>query len=94
MVPTPGVPDPTPVRALSAQMRRPASPSAMSAKRRLLPSWGNGRLPDFHCNSVTIAPLAPYAPKAKIASERGEVPIRGPKQSRYGIVVIGLSDRA
>jgi hypothetical protein len=42
----------------------------MSALRRLRPSLGNGRPPDFHCKSVAIAPLAPYAPKAKIASER------------------------
>jgi hypothetical protein len=47
----------------------------MTAKRRLRPSLGNGRPPDFHCKSVAIAPLAPYAPKAKIASERGEVPL-------------------
>ena len=47
----------------------------MAAERRLRPSLGNGRPPDFHCKSVAIAPLAPYAPKAKIASERGEVPL-------------------
>ena len=50
----------------------------MSALRQLRPSLGNGRLPDFHCKSVTIAPLAPYAPKAKTASECGEVPLEAP----------------
>jgi hypothetical protein len=56
------------------------------ASRRLRPSLGNGRPPDFHCKSVAIAPLAPYAPKAKIASERGEVPIRGTKQLLYQLL--------
>ena len=42
---------------------------------RLLIWTSYGRLPDFHCKSLTIAPLAPYAPKAKTASECGEVPI-------------------
>jgi hypothetical protein len=46
----------------------------MSASRRLRSSLGNGRLPDFHCKSVTIAPLAPYVPKGKTAYECGEVP--------------------
>ncbi|HZZ26263.1 MAG TPA: hypothetical protein VFE60_28555 [Roseiarcus sp.] len=59
--------------------------------RRLRPSLGNGRLPDFHCKSVTIAPLAPYAPKAKTASECGEV--RGSKHSNYLVVIIYLYDQ-
>jgi hypothetical protein len=45
---------------------------------RLLIWTSYGRLPDFHCKSVTIAPLAPYAPKAKTASECGEVPLEAP----------------
>ena len=44
------------------------------ASRQLRPSLGNGRLPDFHRKSLTIAPLAPYA---KTASECGEVPSSG-----------------
>ena len=60
---------------LPAQSRRPRPRSPMSALRRLRPSLGNGRPPDFHCKSVAIAPLAPYAPKVKIASECGEVPL-------------------
>ena len=67
-------------------LRRPRPPSATAGLRRLRPSLGNGRLPDFHCKSVTIAPLAPYAPKAKIASERDEVPIRGTKQLLYQLL--------
>ena len=67
--------------------------SGMSAQRRLRPPLGNGRLPDFHCKSVTIAPLAPYAPKAKTASERGEVPYIGTKQLLYQIVIADVSDR-
>jgi hypothetical protein len=35
---TPVVPEATPVRALSAQLRRPRTRSATSAQRRLLPS--------------------------------------------------------
>jgi hypothetical protein len=35
MTRTPVVPEGTPVRAVSAQLRRPGSGSAMSAKRRL-----------------------------------------------------------
>jgi hypothetical protein len=77
--PLPGAFLPFGQRSLSAQLRRPRPQSATSAKRRLRPSLGNGRPQDFHCKSVAIAPLAPYAPKAKIASERGEVPIRGSK---------------
>jgi hypothetical protein len=64
----------------------------MSGLRRLRPSLGNGRLPDFHCKSVTIAPLAPYAPNAKTASECGEVPMRGSKHFHYLIVIIYLYD--
>ena len=82
----------TPNSPLSAQVRRGLPLSAMSASRRLRPSLGNGRLPDFHCKSVAIAPLAPYAPKAKTASECGEVPTIGSKRSPYLIVVIGLYD--
>jgi hypothetical protein len=66
----------------------------MTPLRRLRPSLGNGRLPDFHCKSVTIAPLAPYAPKAKTASECGEVPYIGTKQLLYQIVIADVSDRA
>jgi hypothetical protein len=64
----------------------------MSALRRLRPSLGNGRLPDFHCKSVTIAPLAPYVPKAKTAYECGEVPRRGSQLPLSLIVVVGLYD--
>jgi hypothetical protein len=61
------LPEATHVGALSAQLRRPGSRSATAGLRRLRPPLGNGRLPDFHCKSVTIAPLAPYAPKVKSA---------------------------
>ena len=46
----------------------------------------------FYCRSVTIAPLAPYVPKAKSASECSEVPLRGSNKSQYLIIVIDFSD--
>jgi hypothetical protein len=61
----------------------------MAALRRLRPPLGNGRLPDFRCKSVTI-----LAPKAKTASECGEVPEYGTKQLLYQIVIADVSDRA
>jgi hypothetical protein len=63
-------------------------------RRRLRPPLGNGRLPDFHCKSVTIAFLAPYAPKAETASECDEVPNIGTKQLLYQIVISDVSARA
>jgi hypothetical protein len=67
----------------------------MSGLRRLRPSLGNGRLPDFHCKSVTIAPLAPYVPKAKTASECGEVPRNSDHSIAYGAGdVVGNEQRA
>src|SRR6202042_2037917 len=81
------LPERTYVASLSAQLRRPFPRPAMAALRRLRPPLGNGRLPDFHCKSVTIAPLAPYAPKAKTASECGEVPHIGTKQLLYPNVI-------
>jgi hypothetical protein len=76
MARTPLLPEATLLGSLSAQLRRTPPPSAMTPLRRLRPSLGKGRLPEFHCKSVTIAPLAPYAPNAKTASECGEVPNR------------------
>ena len=66
----------------------------MTGLRRLQPSLGNRRPQDFHCKSVAIAPLAPYAPKAKIPAERGEVPNIGTKQLLYRIVIADVYDRA
>ena len=61
---TPVIPEATP----AAQLRRPRSRSATAGLRRLRPSLGND------CRIFTAGPLAPYAPKAKTASECGEVP--------------------
>jgi hypothetical protein len=79
-------------RALSAQLRHPPPRSAMAGLRRLRPSLGNGRPPDFHCKSVAIAPLAPYAPKAKTASECGEVPEAGTMYWSDYVVIAGIYD--
>ena len=79
-------------QSLSAQLRHPRSGSATSALRRLRPSLGNGRLPDFHCKSVTIAPLVPYVPKAKTASECGEVPEAGTMYWSDYVVIAGIYD--
>ena len=64
-------------------LRNPAGWS----RRRLRPSLGND------CRIFTASPLAPYAPKAKTASECGEVPTRGSKHFHYLIVIIYLYDQ-
>jgi hypothetical protein len=65
----------------------------MSGVRRLRPSLGNGRLPDFHCKPVTIAPLALYAPKAKTASQCGEVPSSATIDWSQGVVFLAFVSR-
>ena len=48
---------------------------------------------DCRILTATIAPLARHAPKAKTASECGQVPLRGSKWWSFLFVIVGPSDR-